>query len=47
MAGLSSLPGQLFLQAPSDRLGHEIFDGSIEDLVPETVARRLKEELAR
>jgi pantetheine-phosphate adenylyltransferase len=24
-----------------------IFDGSIEDLVPETVARRLKEELAR
>jgi pantetheine-phosphate adenylyltransferase len=24
-----------------------IFDGSIEDLVPETVARRLKEELSR
>jgi pantetheine-phosphate adenylyltransferase len=24
-----------------------IFDGSIEDLVPQTVARRLKEELAR
>ena len=24
-----------------------IFDGSIEDLVPEPVARRLKEELAR
>jgi pantetheine-phosphate adenylyltransferase len=24
-----------------------IFDGSIEDLVPERVARRLKEELAR
>src|SRR3954469_10940150 len=31
MAGWGSLPGQLFLQAPSTRFGHEIFDGAIED----------------
>jgi hypothetical protein len=50
--GLSSLPLQSFLQTGGYRGRHQsgeiaTFGGDVSDLVPEPVARRLKEALAR